>query len=431
MAEPAQTQPDRVEPRGWEALAEWTGSLRPEDVEVLRDVRALEGVYPLLHALVGRNLRDFFTRAAALQTLVADGRPVFSARDITEALYWLDDEARESTLRALRASGWLEFDPAAGTSITPAGRWAYDVLGFLHKKLRETELQPTVAGLDYALQIGVDPILHLQSLRSRLNALRQEMDTARASHSELVLRRAVDKLDEALQLSERIRAVLDRVPLDHRGARRVVREIHDLLSQLHGGSAELHSAITEVGRQYLHLTSGMTVEQIVRALMRRSRDELADVGRGTLLAVLRPPPLLNTDVVGSAAEQHVLRERAEPEPVKWTEAPEAPRAADAAELPAEAVELLADLGRIAHEGTDRPLETVVPKRSAPESFLRASLMPLVGDRRAGEGVAGQLGSLPLDIETQGTGWPEEVAGAPIARLTPGQVRVRTGPGGPA
>lgn len=410
--------------RGWEGLAEWTGGLPPEQVEALAAVRELDAVYPLLHALVGRSPREFFVRAAVMEALVESARPVFSQRDLDEILYWLAEPARAAALRALRQSGWLEFEPSSGHALTDAGRWVGDVLSFLHHRLGTSELRPTVEGVRYALDIGLDPLRHLQSMRSRLAALRQEIDEALASHSEVVLRRTAEKLREVLRLSERIRAVLDAVRLDQAAARKVAREIHDLLSRLHGASSTLHAAVTEVGRQYLRLTAGLTTEQIVRALMAKSRDELAAAGREALLPVLPAPPLLTTDGVAYAAEVQASRERAEAEPVVWAEPAEAVRAADAVEVPAEVERLLADLATIAGGREPVPLSKVVPGCDAGESFLRASLLALAGQRWAGEGIAGRLGSLPLTIDPEGDGWPEEIASPALARLTPGVVRPR-------
>jgi hypothetical protein len=421
--EPESETPDEAaDARGWEGLAELTGGLPPDQVEALAAVRELEPVYPLLHALVGRSPREFFVRAAVMEALVESARPAFSAQDLDEILYWLAEPARSAALRALRQSGWLEFDAAVGHSLTDAGRWVGDVLSFLHHRLRESELLPTVEGVRYALDIGLDPVRHLQSMRSRLAALRQEIDDALASHSEVVLRRTAEKLREVLRLSERIRAVLDAVRLDQRPARTVAREIHDLLSRLHGASSTLHAAVTEVGRQYLRLTAGLTPEQIVRALMAKSLDELAAVGRETLLPVLPAPPLLTTDAVAYAAEVQALRERAESEPVVWSEPVEALRASDAVEIPPEVERLLADLAAIAGAGEAVALSRVVPAGDAGESFLRASLLALAGQRWAGEGIAGRLGALPLAVEPAGDGWPEEIASSSLARLTPGAVR---------
>lgn len=416
--------PADLEPAGWEALAELTGGVPPEQIDELKAVRTLEPMYPLLHALVGRSMSDFLVRAAAIEALVQSGRPAFEARDVDEVLSFLDADARGATMTALRRSGWLEHVPSVGTIVTDAGRWAFDILAFLHKRVVEAELLPTVAGLDYAIQIGVDPVRHLLSMRARLNALRAEIDAARASHSEVVLRRTASRIGDALKLSAQIRAALDRVPLDHVAARSVAREIHGLLAQLHGAGSELHGAVTEIGRQYLVLTGGLTTEQIVRALMSRSREELAGVARGALLPIVSPPPLVTTDVLASAAEQQALRERTEPERVAWEEPAEAPRAQSADATPEDVRSLLVDLAAIARDGLATALAEIVARGSRAESFLRLSLLPLVGDARAGEGFAGQLGALPLDVVASGDGWPEPVDDRPIASLTPGEVLSR-------
>jgi hypothetical protein len=353
---------------------------------------------------------------AALEALVQAGRAAFDAKDLAEALSFLDDAARDDAIVALRRSGSLEHTPAAGTVITEAGRWAYDILAFLHKRIGGAELLPTVAGLDYALQIGVDPIRHLRSMRARLTALRAEIETARASHSEVVLRRTAGRIDDALRLSAQIRAALDRVPLDNPSARRVARDIHDLLSQLHGAGADLHRDVTEVGRQYLALTGGLTTEQIVRALMSRSCDELAAVAREALLPVAPPPPLLTTEVLASAAEQQALRERSAPEPIRWEEPVPAPRAAGDEGVSEEVVALIADLAAIVHAGHAEPLAEVVAKDSRTESFFRLALLAL-----AGEAFAGTLGALPLEVAVAGDGRPEAFEEKPISWLTPGQV----------
>lgn len=409
------------EPAGWDAIAALTGGIPPEQIEELAAVRSLEPVYPLLHALAGRSLREFLVRAAALEALVQSGRPAFEPGDIDEVLSFLDPDARGATMTALRRSGWLEHVPAVGTVITDAGRWAFDILAFLHKRVAEAELLPTVAGLDYALQIGVDPIRHLLSMRARLNALRAEIEAARASHSEVVLRRTASRIQDTLKLSAQIRMALDRVPLDHVAARAVAREIHGLLAHLHGAGSDLHSAVTEVGRQYLVLTGGLTTEQIVRALMARSGEELARVARDALFPVVAPPGLVTTDVLASAAEQQALRERPAAEQVQWEEPAAAPHATADEAAPEDVRSLLSDLAALEDASRTATIAEVVVRGSRAESFLRLSLLPLVGDARAGEGFAGQLGALPLDVEASGDGWPEPLAGGPIASLTPGTV----------
>src|SRR2546423_1165514 len=97
-----------VLPEGWDDLASLTGSIPPDQIDALRGVRELDQVYPLLHSLAGRSLRDFFVRAAALEAIVGADKAVFSSADLDQVLYWLEASARDSMLRVLRGSGWLQ-----------------------------------------------------------------------------------------------------------------------------------------------------------------------------------------------------------------------------------------------------------------------------------------------------------------------------------
>jgi hypothetical protein len=158
------------------------------------------------------------------------------------------------------------------------------------------------------------------------------------------------------------------------------------------------------------------------------------VGRAALLPALAPPPLLTTEAVAHAAEVQALRDRPAAAPVVWGEPDEAPRATDVLEAPPEVERLLADLAAIARGTEPMPLSAVVPAGGgdlgdAGESFLRASLLSLVGVHWAGEGIAGRLGALALAIDVEGDGWPEPLPAetSPLTRLTPGSVRPVPGP----
>src|SRR5207245_2240578 len=151
---------------------------------------------------------------------------------------------------------------------------------------------------------------------------------------------AVTRLGQALSLSERIRAIRARIPLDMVETRRVAQEIHDLLSRLHGVGSDLHAAITEVGRQYLHLVGGLTTADIVATLMRMPMEELSEAGRNALLPVLRAPTLMVPEVLAAVAENYLMREQEEAVPVTWDDPPEAQAPPPASALPSEATRLL-------------------------------------------------------------------------------------------
>ena len=81
-----------------------------------------------------------------------------------------------------------------------------------------------------------------------------------------------------------------------------------------------------------------------------------------------------------------------------------------------------DLDRLMEARATESLATFVPRRSAPESLLRASLMPLLGQVIGGEGVAGRLGAMPLKVTIEPscalTG-----AAAPLLEISEGAIGI--------
>lgn len=385
---------------GWGGVGEFLAGFQSEQVPSLLAARELEPAYPLLHALTRGRLKDFLVRVAALEALVEDGRSAFSPWDVVEMLYWLKDPGRDHVMRTLRESGWLTFESPTGYRITEGGQFVAMVLSFLRARVREQSLLPTVEGVDYMLRVGVDPLRQVLLLRTRLESLRLEMEEARSSHSEVLLNRAADRLQRALALSERIRSVLGRVPTELADARRVAQEIHDLLSRLHGVGSDLHAAITEVGRQYVRLMSGMTAGDIVATLMQLPVDELAAVARDALRPVVVPPPLVIPEALAAQAEAYLSLAREPPPVVSWTDPPAAEESAEEAAPPEEALRLLDELDRLAQSGRRESLAAFLPRGTPAESFLRATLLPLLGQRLGGEGVAARIAALPLRVTVE-------------------------------
>jgi hypothetical protein len=405
---------------GWEGVSELLSGFRPDQIPFLAQARELEPTYLLLHALAHGSLRDFIIRVAALEALIADGRTPFTPAEVVESLYWLKDQVRDSVLAALRRSGWLSYRPDSGYRVTDAGRFVATVLSFLRARVREGSVLPAVEGIDYMLNLGVDPTMQLKLLRSQLENLRTEMENARSSHSEVILRGAAARLRETLEWSERIRAILARVTLDMPDARRSAHDVHDLLSRLHGVAGDLHAAITEVGRQHLPLVAGMTATDIIGTLMRLPVEELSAVGREALRPAVTPPVFVVPELLVAEAEAYLARRREPPPKVDWTVPPEPDRAGAEMAMPPDVAAWLDDLDRLAEAGAVRPLVEVVPRGSAAESFLRASLLPLLGEAIGGEGVAGRIGALPLAVTLDGDGFPAP-APKPLSALTPGTI----------
>lgn len=111
---------------GWEALAEWTGGLPPEQIRALAAVRPLEAVHSLLRGLTGRTPRELLARAAVLESLASQPPP--NEPGLEEALSWLTEPARGETLNALSLGGWLEPGPSGAFVLTGIGRQVWDAL---------------------------------------------------------------------------------------------------------------------------------------------------------------------------------------------------------------------------------------------------------------------------------------------------------------
>ena len=75
------------------------------------------------------------------------------------------------------------------------------------------------------------------------------------------------------------------------------RRIHDTLRR----------AVLAQGAQNPPIPDGLTLEEIVHALLSRGLEELATAGREALVPILPSPPLLTTRAVVQMAETHALQ----------------------------------------------------------------------------------------------------------------------------
>src|SRR5216683_2960174 len=89
------------------SLAALIGAIDPEEIPELSRAQEMIPAYELLHALAGRGELEFVVRTASLEGLIASGNAFFLPHQINETLYWLNDDARDRIVRALRDSGWL------------------------------------------------------------------------------------------------------------------------------------------------------------------------------------------------------------------------------------------------------------------------------------------------------------------------------------
>ena len=133
----------------------------------------------------------------------------------------------------------------------------------------------------------------------RAAAVEALLATGLATFTESDLEQALAWLAEPAR-SETLRALRHSgwLEADPQGLHRLTeagRRIHDTLRRV------------ALGQQLSPIPEGLTLEEIVRALLRRGLEELAAAGREALVPILPSPPLLTTKAVVQTAETHALQ----------------------------------------------------------------------------------------------------------------------------
>ena len=81
-----------------------------------------------------------------------------------------------------------------------------------------------------------------------------------------------------------------------------------------------------------------------------------------------------------------------------------------------------DLDRLIAARHSEPLPTFIPKGSVGESFLRASLLPLLSQALGGDGVAGRLGAMELNVNVDSDGNLVDAA-SPLTKVSAGKIEI--------
>jgi DNA-binding transcriptional ArsR family regulator len=135
----------------------------------------------------------------------------------------------------------------------------------------------------------------------RAAAVEALLASGNATFTEIDLEQALAWLAEPAR-SETLRALRHSgwLEADPHGLHRLTeagRRIHDALRR----------AFLVHGAQNPPIPDGLTLEEIVQALLRRGLEELATAGREALVPILPSPPLLTTRAVVQMAETHALQ----------------------------------------------------------------------------------------------------------------------------
>lgn len=159
--------------------------------------------------------------------------------------------------------------------------------------------------------------------------------------------------------------------------------------------------------------------------MRIPLSELAAASAEALFPVAAPPPLLLADLLAAESEAYLARQIEDHAPLDWTDPPEPKDTEGVSPIPEEVAALLDDLDRLVAARAGTALHEFIPRNTASESLLRATLLPLLEQQTGGLGVAGRLASLGLSVSVDGDGDPLP-ARPPLSELTPGRIECSSG-----
>ncbi len=379
--------------------------LKIEDIDALIDYKNLLIFYPLLNELTKVSENDFLIRISIVGEMARADHTYWDKDALDRVFSWLKQEKREYLISSLRNNQWLEYDRDKGYYLTAHGRTINSILNLLTGlSQRPEDYGIEVSGLEYCINMGIDPSLVIGGLRSKLEEITGRMEEALSSHSQVIILEAREELDQCLKWSEKTREVLSKIDTRDSNNLIEVNSIHHNLSLLHNYRSELQRSLTDIGRQFISLEGGITLIDITDYLMKTKISELGEVAREAVSLPIKKPVFVLEDGLISSTEAVLMRNIIEEKDEGWG-SPEFPM-----EMTLDVEEeislkyLLEDLEEILESGSPKRLGEVVPKDSKEISFYRLSMLPLIGEGRESEErktISSKFKNLPLNVRVEG------------------------------
>lgn len=378
--------------------------LKIDDIDAIINYKNLLIFYPLLNELTKVSENDFLIRISIVGEMARSDHTYWDKDTLDRVFSWLRQEKREYLISSLRNNQWLEYDRDKGYYLTAHGRTVNSILNLLTGlSQRPEDYGIEVSGLEYCINMGIDPSLVIGGLRSKLEEITGRMEEALSSHSQVIILEAQDELDLCLKWSEKTREVLSKIDTSDSRNLIEVNSIHYNLSFLHNYRSELQRSLTDIGRQFISLEGGITLIDITDYLMKTNISEIGEVAREAVSLPIKKPIFLLEDGLISSTEAVIMRDIIEEKDEGWG-FPEFPmEMTPDVEEEISLKSLLGDLEDILESGSPKHLVEVVPKDGKEISFYRLSMLPLIGEGREGEErktISSQFKNLPLNVKIE-------------------------------
>ncbi len=375
--------------------------LNIDEIDALISYKNLLIFYPLLNELTKVSENDFLIRISIVGEMARSEYTSWDKITFDRVFSWLRSEKREYLIGSLRNNQWLEYDRDKGYYLTAHGRTVNSILSLLTGlSQRPEDYGIEVSGLEYCINMGIDPSQVIGGLRSKLEEITRRMEEALNSHSQVIILEAREELDLCLKWSEKTREVLSKI--DTRAPINLieVHSIHRNLSLLHNYRSELERSLTDIGRQFISLEGGITLIDLTDYLMKTKISELGEVAREAVSLPIKKPVFLMEDGLMSSTEAILMRDIIEEMDVGWGN-PEFPmEMTPVIEEENYLKPFFEDLKEILESGLPKHLVEIVPRDSKEISFYRLSMLPLIGEGRDNDErktTSSQIKNLPLDV----------------------------------
>jgi len=398
-------------------------------------VEALRGLFGGPPALARLRLWCFLTLATHPQNRL-------SREDVNQLFHAVLPEPLDTALKRLRELGLLVWDATAlDYHLSPLAHQVQALLAPLTSPPQaDDELSGLLAQVAGAQQLGVVDASRLQHLHAQLARLHDEFADAIASGSETRLRLAQPRFDRALALVERAGQALSAIIGDHQDNARLEKAARALgqdQARLLSMASQFTRALQQADRQRVTLGStGLTSSDVRQWL--QHHDGLHTLLGDALSVGVRPVFVSPHDLV-DVAEGELERDRPDPERSSGLPPPTAAGdgSLDILSLPPELGHLIRLFDRwdqAPDAGTPAPEHTLadaVLNRRFAHAAYRMQLMPLLGDRQAGElkSQTGELARAPWSLTLSPALVP--VDDFEVAVISDGRFHPRPAPGAAA
>ena len=291
----------------------------PEAVPGIREALDALSHFELLRGLTSGGIDDFILRFGAVADLVHADQTLWTLDALERRFVWMEPDRVHGVVRALRRSGWLE-TLGHEYRLTSEGLALYATLARLvsFRTGRDDDLAMGVFDLEASARLDEDVRPALLHLQHHLRRAIEDVEAAVASHSEVKVLEARERLDRNLEWSRRARQLLGALDVGEDEGYRAGQRLGRDLSELHRWHSVLQRALDEVSTDRLPLgRHGLRPRDLARFLAGLDVDDLLRLGGRWVHQPVWPLVAVTDNLLAVAEYELLFAETPDARTVAW------------------------------------------------------------------------------------------------------------------